>query len=133
MASTAALPPGLRHQLTAASRRLRRLRFLRGLSLLTLVLVLGAGGALFLDAWLDLPRVLRMMLFTAWAGAAAGVALFDLLVPLCRPLDVEGLAAAIEARYPDLGERLTSTVELSGVQDQHHGSRVFVDLLIRET
>ena len=133
MASTAALPPGLRHQLTAASRRLRLLRSLRGLSLLALVLVLGGGGALLLDAWLDLPRVLRMALFAAWAGTGAGVVFFDMLIPLCRRLDAEGLAAAIEARYPDLGERLTSTVELNGVQDPRHGSRVFVDLLIQET
>jgi hypothetical protein len=133
MASTAALPPGLRHQLTAAAHRIRRLRFLQGISLLALALVLIGGAAMLLDVWLDLPRIIRLVLFTSWASVGISVMIFGLLRPLCRRLDPEGLAAAIEDRYPDLGERLTSTVELTGVADPHHGAPVFVNLLIQET
>ncbi len=133
MASTAALPSGLRHQLTVAARRIRRLRLLQGISLLALVLLLAGGAALLLDAWLELPRLARLALFFGWAGLGIGVAVVGLLLPLCRRLDPEGLAAAIEARYPDLGERLTSTVELTGITDSHHGAPAFVALLVQET
>ncbi len=39
----------------------------------------------------------------------------------------------IEDRYPELLERLTSTVELTGPVDVHHGSSRFINFLVKET
>jgi len=58
------------------------LRFLQGISLLALVLLLVGGAALLLDAWLELRRVIRLALFVGWAGIGGGVALFGLPIPL---------------------------------------------------
>src|SRR5262249_45649019 len=45
----------------------------------------------------------------------------------------EALAAAVEQRYGDLGERLTSSVELSDESDRANGSPALISLLIQET
>lgn len=133
MSSVVALPEGLRVHLATAARRIRRGRLLQGAGLLIVTLTLLGGAALLLDAWLDLPRLARILLLTAWVSVGVGVALFGLWRPLRRRLDPEALAAAIEAKYPDLGERLTSTVELANSPDPYHGSPAFVALLARET
>ena len=43
------------------------------------------------------------------------------------------LAALIEERYPELGERLTSAVELAGDTDNRHGSPTLIAVLMKET
>ena len=68
MATAVALPPGLRNRIAAVAHRVRRLRFLRGLSLLTLILTLGFGAALLADFFLDLSSPVRIGVFGAWAG-----------------------------------------------------------------
>ncbi|MGH7171864.1 MAG: hypothetical protein ACRELG_16435, partial [Gemmataceae bacterium] len=63
----------------------------------------------------------------------AGLLLRSVLVPLCRRIDTEALAAVIEEKYPDLGERLTSAVELAGTSEDGHGSPLLIALLLEET
>jgi hypothetical protein len=133
MATLTALPPALRGKLAAAARHIRFLRAVRGLSLLLLVLALTAEVALLADAALGLPPLVREGLLAAWLALGLGLALFGLLVPLCRRLAPEDLAALVEEKYPDLGERLTSTVELAGADDAHHGSRALIRLLMHDT
>jgi hypothetical protein len=133
MSTTAALPPSLRDQLTATARRLRLVRLLRGLSLLVLIALLTGSAALLADAWLDLVPEVREACLIAWIGLAAFIFLANLLTPLARHLDPAALAAVIEEKYPDLGERLTSTVELAGDSDPYHGSPTLIALLLQET
>jgi hypothetical protein len=133
MATITALPPALRGKLTSVARHLRFLRAVRGLSLLLLVLALTAELALLADAALGLPVVVREGLLASWIALGAGLALFGLLVPVCRRIEPEDLAALIEEKYPELGERLTSTVELADAADIHHGSRTLINLLMRDT
>jgi hypothetical protein len=133
MATLTALPPALRGKLAAVARHIRFLRAVRGLSLLLLVLALTAEVALLADAALGLPPLAREALLAAWLALGLGLTLFGLLVPLCRRLAPEDLAALVEEKYPELGERLTSTVELAGADDVHHGSRALIRLLMHDT
>jgi hypothetical protein len=133
MSSTAVLPASLRDKLDAAAYRIRVFRAVRGLSLLALALLLLAAMALAADAWLDLAANVRRALFFIWVGAGTSIAIFTLIVPLLRGIDPESLAAVVEERWSDLGERLTSSVELSGEAGRAHGSASLISLLIQET
>ncbi len=133
MSATAALPLIVRQKLAAGIRRLRLLRAVRGLSLVVLVLGLTAGGALLADHFLSLPDATRQIVLDAWVGLGSVLVVASLVVPLCRRIGPEALAAAVEQRYPHLGERLTTTVELADVPDAYHGSPALIALLARET
>ncbi len=127
------LPATLRTKLAALGRRIRLLRALRGASLLLLTLVVLLGGIFLADLLLDLPSEVLRGAAVAVGVAALLVVIVGLVVPLCRRFDTEGLAALIEERYPELGERLTTTVELAGKGDSWHGSHALIELLIDET
>jgi hypothetical protein len=71
---------------------------------------------LLADYLLDLPASVRETALVAWLGLGA-----------------EALAAVIEEKYPELGERLTSTVELAGDADTYHGSPALIALLMSDT
>jgi hypothetical protein len=133
MSATVTLPSSLRTRLAAIHRRLRLLRAVRGLGLLVVVLGLFAAAAVLADHWLDLPALARQMLFSLWLIVAAGLLLRGVVVPLCRRIDTEALAAVIEEKYPDLGERLTSAVELASNSADGHGSPVLIAMLLEET
>jgi hypothetical protein len=133
MATVAVLPSTLRDKFAAAARRVRILRAVRGASLLVLTLLLFAAAAFAADAWLELPAAVRAGLLFAWMGVGASIGVFGLLLPPCRRIDREALAALVEQRYSDLGERLTSSVELSGESGRAHGSPALISLLIDET
>ena len=74
--ATVALPSDLRNRIAAVANRVRWLRFLRGLCLLTQVLALGFGAALLADVLsvqlfsFDLPAAVRFGLLGAWARSA---------------------------------------------------------------
>src|SRR5262245_58871254 len=133
MSIITALPCHLNAKLTAAARRLRLLRALRGLSLVVLVMVVISGCALLADATIHLPAVLRRILLCGWLGTGIVTALVALVIPLLRRMDPEALAAVVEEKYPELGERLTSTVELADDRDIYHGAPALIDLLVKET
>jgi hypothetical protein len=74
-----------------------------------------------------------MVLLAGWLVLGVAVAVRGLLRPLCQPLCPEALAALIEEKYPDLGERLLSAVELADRADRYQGSATLVALLLNET
>lgn len=133
MSSVAVLPSTVRDKLTAAARRVRLLRAVRGLSVLTFSLILVAAVVMVADAYLGLPTLLRQVLLASWCGVGVGIGLFGVLLPLCRHIDASALAALIEERHPDLGERLTSSVELSGDLRGANGAPALIALLLDET
>jgi len=133
MSTTTALPPGLSNRLAAIAWRIRLLRTLRGLSLLALSLLLLGGLIVGSDYWFGLPVWLREVLFGIWLCAAASVLVKGLVVPLCRSLSPQSLAALIEEKYPELGERLTSLVDLTARSEVQHSSPELIAELIRET
>src|SRR5262245_26184107 len=132
MTPTHTLPSTLRDKLAAAARRIRLLRALRSLSLVLLVLLGTGGAALLLDAWLPLSGTVRFVLLVGWLALGAMLTLYA-VVRLFKPIAPEALAAIVEESYPDLGERLTTTVELAGDPAYYHGSRRLIELLIQET
>jgi hypothetical protein len=133
MSTTMRLPRTLRGRLDALARRVRLLRAVRGVGLVFLVLVLTAGVALLADSWLVLPAGIRQVLFCVWLGLGLATLFRALIRPLRQRLDPAALAAAVEEKYPDLGERLTTVVELADEPGDDHGSPVLLGLLMRET
>ena len=59
--------------------------------------------------------------------------LFGLATPLTRRLDAAAIAAAVEEKYPELAERLTTTVELAGGVDEFHGAPRLIESVVRDT
>jgi hypothetical protein len=133
MATLTTLPPGLHSKLSALTRRMRWLRALRRISLVLTVLILTGAAALLLDYALELSSVIRTFFLLGWLILGCALTLFGVIVPLLRLPSAEALAAAIEEKYPDLGERLTSVIELAEVQDRFHGSPELIHLLTQET
>src|SRR4051794_11736510 len=113
MSATLTLSAELRGKLNHVASRIRNLRLLRGLSLLLVTLLVTGAAALAADYFLDLSPAVRGGLLAGWAGLGLVVVVCGILVPLSRRLDPAALAAVIEEKYPELGERLTSSVELS--------------------
>ncbi|MFH0981071.1 MAG: hypothetical protein V2A79_05990 [Planctomycetota bacterium] len=64
----------------------------------------------FLDWWLWLPSLLRLALTAVFALGGAGVAAHWIIRPLLAPFKLSELAGKLERHFPDLSDRLTSTV-----------------------
>jgi hypothetical protein len=126
------LPDSIQGKLDDLAARVRRLRLIRGISVVVLTFVGVAGFALIADAWLELPTVARVILFACWVMATAAAVWCGLLRHRQSPTAV-ALAGAVEGEYPRLRERLTSTVELAEHAQPCHGSPRFIQLLVRET
>ncbi|MFO0842711.1 MAG: hypothetical protein U0797_10000 [Gemmataceae bacterium] len=133
MSMTTPLPPALHRRLAGVARRVRRMRLVRGASLLVLALAGLAGGAFLADYLTreSLPGLARGAALAAWLGLGS-LLLLGLARRLLRPLDAADLAAVIEKRYPELGERLTSSVELCRSADVGSGSPELIALLVQE-
>src|SRR5438270_6922437 len=130
MSTHAALPSVLQSKLDTLARTIRSRRLLRGSCWLLLLLTFVAGAAVLSDAWLDLPAFVRGGFLSVWVGLGLATIIFGLIRPMLRRIDTDAMAGMIETRYPELLERLTSTVELSGPVDIHHGSPRFIDFLV---
>jgi hypothetical protein len=130
MSSTLTLPPSLRRRLGSAARRLRLLRAARGLGLLALLLGIAAAAALAADFRLDLPPATRQAIFSGWVGLGVVLFLVAVVVPFFRRPSATALAAAVEQVHPELGERLTSAVELA--QGPVHGSPALAALVVED-
>jgi hypothetical protein len=127
------LPPPLAGRLAALGRRIRLLQAARGAARLVTLLALTAAAALLADFFLDLAPVVRQGLFSSWVSLGVATFLAAVVAPLCRHFDPVALAALIEEHFPQLGERLTSTVELTAQGSWGHGSPALLDLLVRDT
>ncbi len=135
MSTTVQLPSTLQSRIASVARRVRLFRTIRGISLLVLALSLIAGAALLADFLLDgaLPASVRGVNLALWLGIAGALALAGLVLPLLRPLAAADLAAVIEEKYPQLGERLTTSIELCENPGTGNGSPALIELLVRET
>ncbi len=130
--ATAALPGNLHAKLTSLARRMATLRLARTAAGFVLLLAVTAGLALLADHWLKLPGVVRFLLLGGW-GALAVFGVVRCIRSLGIQADVDALAALIENEYPNLAERLSTSVELMEAADKAHGSPALIDLLLKET
>lgn len=133
MTACPVLPPDLQAKLSLLARRIRLWRLARGLSLTVLTLVVLFAGVFAIDRYSELSPRGMLIALVAVGAAVSVVSIRFLVVPLCARLDAAALAALIERSYPELGERLLSTVELAETQDSAYGSPALIALLQRET
>lgn len=130
------MPPEVAKALYRAIAQTRRVIALRGISavsgiaLIALFVVMAVDArTVFMDAW---PRWVM-------SGLAYGVtvaAFFWFLVrPLRRTFSLAGMARIIEQRHPELQERLSSIVELTGSADSEElrGSQTLIAALAGQT
>jgi hypothetical protein len=122
---------GLRRRIRAVAWRVRLLRGLRALCWLVLLLVGSGTVALLIDHHAQLPPGVRQGLLAVWLGVA-GLGLLGWLAAVARRIAPKAVAARIEKCYPQLGERLTSAVELGSAGTKAHGSPAFIALLVEE-
>lgn len=125
----------LTNQLQHLRRQVRRTLVLRGVSLVLLVLLGTTGLAVGLDWLLRLDDAgLRRLLLLAVLAATGRCAWQQLFVPLRVPLDDIALALQIERRFPELRDRLSSSVQfLAEDHDSQHGSPVLQRELVDAT
>ncbi len=95
--------------------------------------MLTAAAVMLVDHFVPLPGLLRLGLLAGWVVLGAATLLVGLLIPLRQRLEPADLAAVIEKKYPELAERLTTTVELAGTTDEFHGSPALIALLVSDT
>jgi hypothetical protein len=129
----AVLPRALEEKLNDLAHRVHRLRLLRGLSWLTLTLLLTGVTAIVVDAVFDLSAVGRGLLLALWLLVGGLATWRFVFYELRQPIPITELAAAVENRYPSLAERLSSVVELSEHADIGNGSQSLIDALTRDT
>jgi len=135
MRSQHGVPAELVDRLAGLQHQLRKLLWIRGLSLVVILLVVGLGLALLVDLQWELSPAVRSVLL-------AGLALLG-LITLARTawkmrrlqLSQTELAAIVEAAHPELSERLTSTLELNDPElpEAHRGSRFMRSQLLGQT
>ncbi|NBO90830.1 MAG: hypothetical protein EBV06_00710 [Planctomycetia bacterium] len=125
------LPPIVNDRLSALSGQVQRLRGLAGVGRLLIMLVLTAGIAVLADAYLALPSFVRLMMLLGVGGWGLWGVVRWVLVELFSQPDQADLAALVEKHYPELGERLLSSVELA--RDKRLPSPDLARLLMDET
>lgn len=135
MAFQYVLPHTVTAQLDSLRRRVRRVAFLRGCGLfLTLSCGLLISIALT-DFLLDLTVTSRLLAFLSFCFVEAVLAGVLLIRPFVIPLKDAEVATLAEERFPELGERVSSLVELSDpdIPESEKGSPLMRDLLEEET
>jgi hypothetical protein len=87
-----------------------------GSALVLVALGLCFWGSFLCDFWLEWPRFVRFALLLAMVGCVGWTFFQKLLARLGRDLRDRGLALVLERRFPALGDRLITTVELAEKQ-----------------
>ncbi|HUG91200.1 MAG TPA: hypothetical protein VML55_10215, partial [Planctomycetaceae bacterium] len=114
---------------------LRRVRMIRGLGWLAVVLTFLLAGAFTFDLLVKPAAGLRVILLAGIGVAAAAVFVQTVVRPVLRKHTAAELAAVVEHAYPDLGERLTSAIELNdpSLPEEWKGSALMREMLTRQT
>ena len=123
------LPKPLRRGLGRVDRKIRGVALVRGLGLVAIVLAVAAAIGMALDFALPLPIAARWGLWCAWIGLGVIVFAASVLRPIARRSGFADLAAVAERSRPEMGERLTSTVELLTAKTAPHGSPALIAAL----
>ncbi|MCF7731183.1 MAG: hypothetical protein K9N23_05830 [Akkermansiaceae bacterium] len=109
--------PGLEPVLRQLRRRIRRVQAGRG-ALITLVTALAALLVLVVIDYRcsPLPQVARWALTISWIAAVLAAAYIACWRPLLRPLELVRIARWLEIRHPELDERVSTVLELTGAE-----------------
>ena len=112
------LPPSIASTLRAAVRRIRRILWTRGLlavgatAIASILVIMGIDAAFTLYS-----NTVRWAITLTGAGITALVAWHSLVKPLSRPFTPARIAAILEARHPELEERISTVVEILSSPD----------------
>lgn len=126
-----ALPAALEERLREIIRRVRRLQRARGLLATLVAAVLSLLAVMGVDAALDLQSPVWRSLLSGGALAAAALVFWKKLArPLRRPLSPLAVARWLEVRRPELKERISTALELSGKETA--ASAALLDAVLEE-
>ncbi|MFO7956472.1 MAG: hypothetical protein R6X33_05190 [Candidatus Brocadiia bacterium] len=129
------LPENIERKLRSMVRRARFVMAVRGACPVVTVLVLGLLLVMAVDATVTfMPLWPRWAMTLAILAVTATATVVFLIRPLARSMTLEGIARALEARHPELQERISSAVELlrSGDAGEAQGSRALIAALVEE-
>jgi len=135
MRSQHGVPAELIDRLAGLQHQVHKLLWIRGLSLVVILLVLGLASALLVDLQWELSPSVRSVVLAGLAVLGA-IALGRTAWKTRRlQLSETELAAIVEAAHPELSERLTSTVELNDPElpDAYKGSKFMRSQLLGQT
>ena len=113
------LPITLDRKLAGLRTRVRWLSLAAGAALTVVVLVVLAAGGMAVDRVWIVPDWVRWVTWAAWVLAGAVLVVRCVLLPAVRQMGSVALAASVERVFPELGERLTSSVSLTAADDPH--------------
>ena len=132
--TTDRLPPRLSNEFQRLAGRIRTLSIISTLAAAVVITAAIALAIFALDYWFDLSAISRWAAFLVLLGSGFGFGIFALRRML-SDVPLPELAAAVEEKHPEFGERLLSLVELTepGVEEQDKGSAMMRTLLERET
>jgi len=126
------LPAAIAALLRRLIRRARLVIALRGVFALTAVAVIALLLVMAADSVLLVWRPWqRWLLSASFYGPVAAAAWWFLVRPLARSFTAAGVARMVEARHPELQERLSSAIELLTSQDSQElrGSQTLINAL----
>ncbi len=123
----------LHRKLARLRSRLRRLIIIAGVSRTLVILVAVLAVALGLDWLLRLETPGRAVLLALGAGLVLTTLWRHLIAPLRVGLADERLALLLERRFPDLRDRLISTVQFARIPDASPLSASMVERLTQDT
>ena len=126
------LPKSLRRGLARIDRKIRGIALVRGLGLVALVLAVVAAVGMALDFAVAMPIVARWAIWIGWIAAGTLTLGLAVIAPLFRSAGYANLAAVAERSRPEMGERLSSTVELLSAKGKPHGSPALIAALAED-
>ncbi|MDP7130739.1 MAG: hypothetical protein QF437_09630, partial [Planctomycetota bacterium] len=113
--------------------RVRRVVWIRGGLAVAAVMLITILVAMGLDAVVTIfSGGLRWLIFLSWALLSSCAAYHFLYRPLTRRYSITRIARLIETRHPELEERISSAVQLSGDGGPLRGSEQLIDALVKE-
>lgn len=129
------LPEELVRKFAAARRRVRKVIFAKGWTLVVLAACVCFGVSILLDRLLFLKSPYRLVLFAACVGAMASFMVGCLLVPLMRKISARRIARSVEDKHPELHDLLLSAVELTQqvARGETYTSKELIGAVSRET
>ena len=121
--------PRLEPVLRRLRQRIRRMLATRGILISGVTALAGLLVIAALDyAFSPLPSFIRWMCPLVWLAAIATTAYVSLWRALRQPLDLVRIARWLENRHPELDERVSTVLEVSGHSDSGTSTRLLEEL-----
>lgn len=125
---------GLRPKIVALRKRHVAVAMIGGLALVVIVALGLLSMMLFLDWWLELPWVVRLLALLVQIGAAGTILVRFVIRPFLQQPDDDDLALMVERKRPEFRTRLIAAVQLARPGALPEGtSRELAEATVMET